>query len=162
MRRGAFIFAIQLYPQIRSSWMATASSHAPPACAEPARKIRTSPGIGFSPQAATALRIRGDRELTGTPDPINGFQSEVALAAIAQQDAPRVGTTVDCLVSTGDDALCLKRPYRLPCPGQCRRDREPCDGRPGAAVQYTRWRDWRTRHDSNVRPLPSEGNALSS
>jgi len=23
-------------------------------------------------------------------------------------------------------------------------------------------KNWRTRHDSNVRPLPSEGNALSS
>jgi hypothetical protein len=23
-------------------------------------------------------------------------------------------------------------------------------------------REWRTQHDSNVRPLPSEGNALSS
>jgi hypothetical protein len=31
-----------------------------------------------------------------------------------------------------------------------------------ARGRLTHWKDWRTRYDSNVRPLPSEGNALSS
>ena len=55
------------------------------------------------------------------------------------------------------NGACLAGQIRGFCPiGQL------CGATPGGEWQLSHCKEWRTRHDSNVRPLPSEGSALSS